>query len=266
MSSDTFFSCAKVGSIYTADMKTHNVPQSRRQKLQGSYLKQIAQIGPFVEGTLSEYKRAGRKASSWHLTFKVEGKTKTVYVPVDMVEEVRQWKKNIGACGMTMTVEDIRRDVAQDRGFYETSGGGVTISGGDPQAQMEFAVALLEALRADGIHVCVETSGFGRQEDLLRLARLTDLLLWDVKGTDEEEHIRHTGVPLQPILDNLRAVDATGAKTVLRCPLVANMNLTPQHLGGIAAIACSAAPEHVERRRCFGVHEEQRGVDLPWHC
>jgi glycyl-radical enzyme activating protein len=154
--------------------------------------------------------------------------------------------------GMTMTVEEIRRDVAQDRVFYETSGGGVTLSGGDPLAQMEFVVALLEALRADGIHVCVETSGFGRQEDLLRLARLTDLLLWDVKGTDEEEHLRHTGVPLQPILDNLRAVDATGAKTVLRCPLVANVNLTPQHLDGIAAIACSL-------RHCQGVQL------LPYH-
>jgi hypothetical protein len=74
-------------------MKTHHPPQSRRRKLQARYLKQLGEIGPFVEGTLSEYKRAGRKASSWHLTFKVEGKTKTVYVPVDMVEEVRQWTK-----------------------------------------------------------------------------------------------------------------------------------------------------------------------------
>ena len=66
-------------------------PQNRHHKLQASCLKPIAQIGPFVEGTLSEYRRAGRKASSWHLTYKIEGKTHTVYVPVDMVEEVRQW-------------------------------------------------------------------------------------------------------------------------------------------------------------------------------
>ena len=74
-------------------MKTAKPRQSRHQKLQASYLKQLAQIGPFVEGTLSEYKRAGRKASSWHLTYKVKGKTHTVYVPVDMVQEVRQWTK-----------------------------------------------------------------------------------------------------------------------------------------------------------------------------
>jgi hypothetical protein len=72
-------------------MKTPEPPQNRHHKLQASYLKQLAQVGPFVEGTLSEYKRAGRKASSWHLTYKIEGKTRTVYVPVDMVEEVRQW-------------------------------------------------------------------------------------------------------------------------------------------------------------------------------
>ena len=72
-------------------MKNATPPQNRHHKLQASYLKQLAQVGPFVEGTLSEYKRAGRKASSWHLTYKIEGKTHTVYVPVDMVEEVRKW-------------------------------------------------------------------------------------------------------------------------------------------------------------------------------
>lgn len=72
-------------------MKTTEPPRNRHHKLQASYLKQLAQVGPFVEGTLSEYKRAGRQASSWHLTYKIEGRTRTVYVPVDMVEEVRQW-------------------------------------------------------------------------------------------------------------------------------------------------------------------------------
>jgi len=72
-------------------MKTTHTPQNRHHKLQASYLKQIAQIGPFVEGSLCEFKRAGRKSSSWHLTYKLKAKTQTVYVPVDMVKEVRQW-------------------------------------------------------------------------------------------------------------------------------------------------------------------------------
>jgi hypothetical protein len=74
-------------------MKTTHLPQNRHHKLQASCLKQIARIGPFVEGTLSEYQRTGRKASSWHLTYKIEGKTHTVYVPVAMAEEVKQWTR-----------------------------------------------------------------------------------------------------------------------------------------------------------------------------
>jgi hypothetical protein len=75
-------------------MKAIKTPQSRHQKLQASYLKQIAQIGPFVEGSLCKYKRwPGSKSVSWRLTYKLEGKTQTVYVPVCMVEEVREWTK-----------------------------------------------------------------------------------------------------------------------------------------------------------------------------
>jgi hypothetical protein len=75
-------------------MKTTKPARNRHQKLQASYLKQIAQIGPFVEGSLCEYRRwPGSKRSSWRLTYKVKAKTKTVYVPVDMVEEVREWTK-----------------------------------------------------------------------------------------------------------------------------------------------------------------------------
>jgi hypothetical protein len=102
-------------------METTSTPKSRPHKLQAAYLKQIAQIGPFVEGTLSEYKRAGRKASSWHLTFKVEGKTKTVYVPVDMLEEVREWTEEYRRLKELIRKESkqslaiIRRHVARRR-------------------------------------------------------------------------------------------------------------------------------------------------------
>ena len=74
-------------------MNTETTTKNRHHKLQESYRKQIAEIGPFIEGSLCEYKRSGRKSSSWHLTYKVAGKTKTVYVPVEMVEEVRAWTK-----------------------------------------------------------------------------------------------------------------------------------------------------------------------------
>jgi hypothetical protein len=87
----TLFYCVNVKSIYTFDMKTKTIPKNRHHKLQDSYIKKISQIGHFIEGSLCEYKRPGRKSSSWQLTYKVAGKTQTVYVPVEMVEEVRQW-------------------------------------------------------------------------------------------------------------------------------------------------------------------------------
>jgi hypothetical protein len=72
-------------------MKTVKPSLNRHQKLQASYLEQIGKVGPFVEGSLCEFKRAGRKSSSWHLTYKLKAKTHTVYVPVDLVKEVRKW-------------------------------------------------------------------------------------------------------------------------------------------------------------------------------
>jgi hypothetical protein len=92
-SSGTFFCCTFVISTYTFDMKTYS-PQVRYRELQLSTLKQIGKLSPFVEGSLCEFKRAGRKSSSWHLTFKVKNKTRTVYVPVEMVKEVQEWTKS----------------------------------------------------------------------------------------------------------------------------------------------------------------------------
>ncbi len=92
-SSGTFFCCVGVGSRYTADMKIHYPPQTRYRELQSKTLREIGKVGPFVEGSLCEFKRAGRKSSSWHLTFKVKNKTRTVYVPVDLVKEVQEWTK-----------------------------------------------------------------------------------------------------------------------------------------------------------------------------
>ena len=74
-------------------MKTSYPPQSRYRELQVHTLKEIGRVGAFVEGSLCEFRRAGRKSSSWHLTFKVKNKTRTVYVPVDMVKEVQEWTK-----------------------------------------------------------------------------------------------------------------------------------------------------------------------------
>ena len=75
-------------------MKTRRPPQARYRELQSETLREIGKIGPFVEGSLCEFKRAGRTSPSWHLTFKVKSKTRTVYVPVELVKEVQEWTKS----------------------------------------------------------------------------------------------------------------------------------------------------------------------------
>ena len=137
--------------------------------------------------------------------------------------------------GQTMTVEEVLETVLQDQAHYAVSGGGLTLSGGEPLLQWEFAEALLRKAKEHGIHTCLETSGFGK--GLEEIAPYTDLFLFDYKATGEEAHKRLCGVPQAPILENLSRLNDLGAKVILRCPLVPDQNGTDQHLRGIADTA-----------------------------
>ncbi len=139
--------------------------------------------------------------------------------------------------GRPMTVTAVLDEVLKDRPFYETSGGGMTISGGEPLAQFEFTRALLAAARREGLHTCIETSGFASFDRLAVLAGLVDLFYYDYKETDPARHLEYTGVPLSPILENLAGLDRLGAATVLRCPIMPGLNARDEHFRGIAAVA-----------------------------
>lgn len=141
--------------------------------------------------------------------------------------------------GRFMTVDAVMKEVAQDREFYATSGGGLTISGGEPLAQMDFTVALLRTAREEEIHRCVETSGFASWERLRILLPLVNLFLFDWKETDEQRHAEFTGHSNQLILQNLRALHKMGAKIQLQCPIIPGFNDREEHLEGIADLAHS---------------------------
>jgi pyruvate formate lyase activating enzyme len=126
--------------------------------------------------------------------------------------------------GELLSVADVFEMVERDRPFYEESGGGVTFSGGEPLAQPEFLLACLAEARRRGLHTAVDTSGFAAWSVVERVARLTDLFLYDLKSMDPDAHLRATGAPLAPILDNLRALDERGAEIWLRLPFVPGFN------------------------------------------
>lgn len=143
--------------------------------------------------------------------------------------------------GKPMTVEEILTEVRKDKAFYDNSGGGMTVSGGEPLFHAAFTLALLKAAKAEGLHTCIETSGFAPWPDVEALIPYVDLFLWDVKETDAARHKEYTGVDNARILENLRRLDAAGAKTVLRCPIIPGYNDRPEHFAAIGALAESLA-------------------------
>ncbi|MBR3085726.1 MAG: glycyl-radical enzyme activating protein [Kiritimatiellae bacterium] len=125
--------------------------------------------------------------------------------------------------GKAMTVEEVMASVRKDKAFYDNSGGGLTISGGEPLAHFEFTRALLAAAKTESIHTAVETSGYAPRERIEALLPLVNLWLWDVKAPPSL-HEKLVGCPAEPILDNLAFLSSRGASVVLRCPLVPGVN------------------------------------------
>ena len=140
-------------------------------------------------------------------------------------------------CGKTMSVDEVIAEVLKDSVFYKNSGGGMTLSGGEPFMQHEFALAILRAAKERGISTAIETSGYVSADILRSFVPYVDLFLWDVKESDEERHKSFTGVSNKPILKNLELLNELGAKVVLRCPLIEGYNLRPEHLEAIGALA-----------------------------
>ena len=139
--------------------------------------------------------------------------------------------------GREMSVQDVVSEVRQDQPFYETSGGGMTLSGGEPLEQFEFCLALLREARQAGLHNCLDTTGLAATERVLRTLPLVDMYLFDVKDTDPDRHRAHTGVGNELILANLRRLHAEGAAIRVRVPLIPGANDREDNFRGIARLA-----------------------------
>ena len=139
--------------------------------------------------------------------------------------------------GREMTVDEVMTEVLKDKPFYETSGGGMTLSGGEPLLQCDFTEALLLRAREEALHCCIETCGYAPYDDLERLCSLVDLFLYDVKDTNSQRHKEYTGVDNERILSNLARLHDRGAAIVVRLPLIPGLNDGDDHFDGIAELA-----------------------------
>ena len=136
-------------------------------------------------------------------------------------------------CGKRMSVDDVMAEVRRDAVFYKASGGGLTITGGEPLAQPEFAAALATAAAGEDIHVAIDTSGLAQWKTLEQLLPSVSLWLFDLKCMDAAKHRELTGVDNAQILDNLLRLDAAGARLWIRCPLAPGLNDTDADLAAL---------------------------------
>ncbi len=126
--------------------------------------------------------------------------------------------------GKWYTIHELLEEVEKDRPFYEESGGGVTVSGGEPLMQHKFVVKFLEELKRREIHTAVDTSGYVSKDSIKEIYKFTDLFLYDLKVIDPQKHLLYTGVSNDLILSNLKLLDDLGARIWIRFPLIPGIN------------------------------------------
>ncbi len=132
--------------------------------------------------------------------------------------------------GREVTVAEVMQEIEKDRVFYDQSGGGVTLSGGEPMMQPDFAAALLQACGATGITTILDTSGFAPLVVFAGVAALADHILYDLKLMDDSKHREYTGVSNGPILDNLLDLSENGHTVTIRVPLIPGITDTEDNL------------------------------------
>jgi len=145
------------------------------------------------------------------------------------------YAKAINPAGMWMSVEEVMKIAAQDKDFYQHTGGGITISGGELLAQADFAEAIIQAAGEVGINVALDTSGFGSYETLVKLAGYENCtnILYDLKMVNGELHKKFTEVHNEEILSNLRRLAADpnlNPKIIARIPMLRGINDTDENI------------------------------------
>lgn len=171
----------------------------------------------------------------------------------------------LSVCGRVVSVDEVMRDLAEDIPFYGESGGGVTVSGGEPLLQPEFCAELFQLLHREGVSCAVDTCGCVPWSAFETVLPVTDLFLYDLKEIDPETHRRATGVSNSRILENLRKLDATGKPIEIRMPIIPGINNSDAAITGAGRFLAGLA--HLSGIRLLPyhslAHDRYRAVDHP---
>lgn len=150
-------------------------------------------------------------------------------------------------CGKQYTVDEVYSEIMKDKAFYESSGGGVTFSGGECMLRIDFLAEILKICKENGIHTAVDTAGHVPYEYFERILPYTDLFLYDVKCFDSEKHKKYVGVKNDLILDNLGRLLCSGATVWVRIPVIPTVNDTEAEMREIKRfLDLHKMPERIE--------------------
>jgi pyruvate formate lyase activating enzyme len=161
---------------------------------------------------------------------------------VHHAEQCRRCGECVAACpsgarqlaGRWMTVAEVLTELLKDEVFYEESGGGITISGGEPLQQSDFVEALLAACKGRGIHTVLDTCGFADPAALRRVSQYVDLFFYDMKMMNSEKHVSLTGVNNDVILQNLKMLAEGGSAVTVRVPIMPGVNDEDENLDALS--------------------------------
>jgi len=139
--------------------------------------------------------------------------------------------------GYRESARNIVKRVIKDKAYFDNSGGGMTLSGGEPLMQPDFTMEILKEAKKAGLHTCIETCGFAAEAEYEKILPLVDIFLFDYKAGGSEKHMLLTKQSNKLILENLKFLNASKATIVLRCPIVPGMNDTTAHFKDITRLS-----------------------------
>ncbi|CAB1252688.1 choline TMA-lyase-activating enzyme [Clostridium sp. MT-14] len=161
----------------------------------------------------------------------------------------------LSVMGEVKTVSELMEIIEEDRRFYDVSGGGVTLGGGEVTMQWEFAASLLMACKQEGINTAIETCGYAKLESMLKIAEFLDLFLFDIKHIDSERHYQLTGVHNERILNNLKELLHRRYNVKVRMPLLKGINDSQNEIESV-----------IDFLMPFRDYKNFKGIDLlPYH-
>lgn len=161
--------------------------------------------------------------------------------------------------GRVYTVSDLLDELKKDKLFYQTSGGGVTFSGGECMLQIEFLEEVLRRCKLEGISTAVDTAGAVEFTRFERVLPYTDLFLYDIKAADKATHVQYVGADNKLIIRNLQALCERGARVWVRIPVIDGVNTSEQEMRAISALvnACNVEKVELLPYHAFGEHKYQ---------